>query len=165
MPGQHSLCFLRNTPSSSRRRVPVSGSQRVRSRMREQGHNSFLEPSTNGVGNRVAAGDFTFGVADPDDYSVVFFVRVPQRMGLQTEMTSYIARADRPASSMLRSRLENGPDPERQTDECDERTAHYFTIPFERAKSHTLQPRGRVHAQKHVGRDRADGEHDGHHHD
>ena len=35
---------------------------------------------------------------------------------------------------MLRRRLDNGPDSECHTDECDERTAQYFAIPLERAE-------------------------------
>jgi len=38
----------------------------------EHGHNSFLKPSNNEVADRVAAGEFAFGVADTDDYSVAF---------------------------------------------------------------------------------------------
>jgi hypothetical protein len=60
--------------------------------------------------------------------------------------------------------LKNGPDPERNTDQCDEDTAQYFSIPFEDAKPYTLQSRRRVDTQQHVGRDHADGEHDAHHH-
>src|SRR5271166_3945446 len=72
---------------------------------------------------------------------------------------------DEDDSKFRSSGLENGPDPEGQTDERDECTAQYFTIPFECAKSHPLQSRGRIDAQEHVGRDRAEGEHNGHHHD
>ena len=56
--------------------------------------------------------------------------------------------------------LENGPDPERNTDQCDKDTAQYFITPFEDAKPHTLQSGCRVDTQQHVGRDRADGGHD-----
>lgn len=57
------------------------------------------------------------------------------------------------------------PNPEGQSNKRDERSTQHFAVAFESTQVHALQSGGRVDAQKHVGRDRADGEHDGHHHD